>query len=192
MSGEVDEPEGPDGRARQPVGVPRRLDRGRRPARSPRCWGRTAPASRAWCWPSAACCKPLGGTVTLTTATSPARRPEKIRQAGVAIVPEGRRLLPDADGRGQPPRRDLYAVARRRARRTRARARAVPRARKRLERGGAVAVGRRAADGRPRAGARLGAKVHDHRRAVARPGARGGPAADPHLRRSPRPASGSC
>ena len=33
-------------------------------------------------------------------------------QAGVAIVPEGRRLLPDAHRRGQPQRRHLRAVAR--------------------------------------------------------------------------------
>jgi branched-chain amino acid transport system ATP-binding protein len=35
-----------------------------------------------------------GGKVTLAGADLTSRRPERIRQAGVAIVPEGRRLLP--------------------------------------------------------------------------------------------------
>jgi branched-chain amino acid transport system ATP-binding protein len=38
--------------------------------------------------------KPSAGTVTLGDMNLTARRPERIRQAGVAIVPEGRRLLP--------------------------------------------------------------------------------------------------
>jgi branched-chain amino acid transport system ATP-binding protein len=39
--------------------------------------------------------KPLGGSVLLDGLELAGRRPEKIRQAGLAIVPEGRRLLPD-------------------------------------------------------------------------------------------------
>jgi branched-chain amino acid transport system ATP-binding protein len=39
--------------------------------------------------------KPLGGSVLLDGRELAGRRPEKIRQAGLAIVPEGRRLLPD-------------------------------------------------------------------------------------------------
>ena len=39
--------------------------------------------------------KPRSGTVLLDDADLAGRRPERIRQAGVAIVPEGRRLLPD-------------------------------------------------------------------------------------------------
>ena len=39
--------------------------------------------------------KPKSGSVLLDDADLTARRPERIRQAGVAIVPEGRRLLPD-------------------------------------------------------------------------------------------------
>jgi branched-chain amino acid transport system ATP-binding protein len=35
-----------------------------------------------------------GGTITLGAENLASRRPERIRQAGVAIVPEGRRLLP--------------------------------------------------------------------------------------------------
>jgi branched-chain amino acid transport system ATP-binding protein len=39
--------------------------------------------------------KPKAGSVLLDEAEITGRRPERIRQAGVAIVPEGRRLLPD-------------------------------------------------------------------------------------------------
>jgi len=39
--------------------------------------------------------KPLGGSVLLDGRELARRRPEKIRQAGIAIVPEGRRLLSD-------------------------------------------------------------------------------------------------
>jgi branched-chain amino acid transport system ATP-binding protein len=37
--------------------------------------------------------RPLGGTVTLDGRGLTGRRPERIRRAGVAVVPEGRRLL---------------------------------------------------------------------------------------------------
>ena len=65
------------------------------PARSRRCSAPTAPASRAWCSPSAACCSRTGGLDRARRARPRGRRPERIRQAGVAIVPEGRRLLPE-------------------------------------------------------------------------------------------------
>jgi branched-chain amino acid transport system ATP-binding protein len=39
--------------------------------------------------------RPKAGAVLLDDADLTGRRPERIRQAGVAIVPEGRRLLPD-------------------------------------------------------------------------------------------------
>ena len=39
--------------------------------------------------------RPRSGAVLLDDADVAGRRPERIRQAGVAIVPEGRRLLPD-------------------------------------------------------------------------------------------------
>ena len=39
--------------------------------------------------------KPKAGSVLLEEKDITGRRPERIRQAGVAIVPEGRRLLPD-------------------------------------------------------------------------------------------------
>jgi branched-chain amino acid transport system ATP-binding protein len=39
--------------------------------------------------------RPKTGSVLLDETNLTARRPERIRQAGVAIVPEGRRLLPD-------------------------------------------------------------------------------------------------
>jgi len=38
--------------------------------------------------------RPMSGTVRLDDAVLSSRRPERIRRAGVAIVPEGRRLLP--------------------------------------------------------------------------------------------------
>jgi branched-chain amino acid transport system ATP-binding protein len=38
--------------------------------------------------------RPAGGSIVLGEHDLTARRPERIRQAGVAIVPEGRRLLP--------------------------------------------------------------------------------------------------
>jgi branched-chain amino acid transport system ATP-binding protein len=39
--------------------------------------------------------KPSGGSVLLEGKEMAGKRPEKIRQAGLAVVPEGRRLLPD-------------------------------------------------------------------------------------------------
>jgi branched-chain amino acid transport system ATP-binding protein len=39
--------------------------------------------------------KPVAGSVFLDDVSLTGRRPERIRRAGVAIVPEGRRLLPD-------------------------------------------------------------------------------------------------
>ena len=39
--------------------------------------------------------KPLAGSVTLADRDLSGRRPESIRRAGVAVVPEGRRLLSD-------------------------------------------------------------------------------------------------
>jgi branched-chain amino acid transport system ATP-binding protein len=39
--------------------------------------------------------RPTGGNVTLNGTSLTRLRPEQIRRAGVAIVPEGRRLLPD-------------------------------------------------------------------------------------------------
>jgi branched-chain amino acid transport system ATP-binding protein len=39
--------------------------------------------------------KPLGGAVMMNDRDFAGRRPEKIRQAGLAVVPEGRRLLPE-------------------------------------------------------------------------------------------------
>jgi branched-chain amino acid transport system ATP-binding protein len=39
--------------------------------------------------------KPVGGTIRLDGRDYAGRRPERIRRAGIAIVPEGRRLLPE-------------------------------------------------------------------------------------------------
>ena len=57
--------------------------------------GRTAPASRRSCSRSAASCARAAGASLLGDDDLTRLRPEQIRAAGVAIVPEGRRLLPD-------------------------------------------------------------------------------------------------
>src|ERR1700743_311498 len=44
--------------------------------------------------------RPRPGSVSLDGVELAGRRPEKIRAAGIAIVPEGRRLLPDLSVRG--------------------------------------------------------------------------------------------
>ena len=81
-------------RARRPAGGPRRLARdparpGDDPARR-----RTARANRRWCSRLRACCARAPGASCSATATSRSCRPEQVRAAGVAVVPEGRRLLP--------------------------------------------------------------------------------------------------
>ncbi len=62
-------------------------------ARSQRCWAPTAPANRAWYSPSAASCVHRPARSCIGDIDYAAKRPERIRRAGVAIVPEGRRLL---------------------------------------------------------------------------------------------------
>ena len=97
-----------------------------------------------------------GGSVMLDERELARKRPEKIRRAGVAIVPEGRRLLADADRRGQHSRRHLLAA---RASRRRPGASAAlelfPELEKRLSAPARELVRRRAADGRAGPGARL-------------------------------------
>ena len=83
--------------------------------------------------------------------------------------PRGTAAAAGADGRGQPARRDLFAQQRAREGGHRLRARALPGAREALEPARAAALGRRAADGRARPGARLPAEGRPRRRAVARP-----------------------
>ncbi len=64
--------------------------------------------------------RPRAGTVLLDDQDLAGRRPERIRQAGVAIVPEGRRLLPDLTVEDNL-RVASYALAREQARSGRAR-----------------------------------------------------------------------
>ena len=116
--------------------------RGHRPARA-----RTAPASRRSCWRWPACCGPPRARCSLGDQDLTSRRPEQIRRAGVAVVPEGRRLLPEltvADNL----RVATYALGPDEAeQRHRVRPRAVPRAEAAVGDDGPLAVGRRAADG---------------------------------------------
>jgi branched-chain amino acid transport system ATP-binding protein len=107
--------------------------------------------------------RPRPGSVTLDGLELAGRRPEKIRAAGVAIVPDGRRLLPDLSV-DDNIKVATYALSKQAAAEGRARApRAVPPARGPAERLRAAAVRGRAADGGARAGARLPAQVHPHR-----------------------------
>ena len=108
------------------------------------------------------------------------RRPEKIRAAGVAVVPEGRRLLPDLTVADNLRVATYTLTSERGRRRHRVRARAVPRA-EALDDPGAVALGRRAADGGAGPGARL-APDPARRRALARPRARRRQAPGPDAR----------
>ncbi len=65
------------------------------PGRSRRSSARTAPASRRSCSRSRACCARAADESSSTSVDLTGRRPEQIRAAGVAVVPEGRRLLPE-------------------------------------------------------------------------------------------------
>ena len=87
------------------------------------------------------------------------RRPERIRAAGVAVVPEGRRLLPDLTVEDNL-RVATYALSRASDARTASptRSSCSRELESALEAAGALALGRRAADGRARAGARLAAE----------------------------------
>ena len=115
------------------------------------------------------------------------RRPEKIRQAGVAVVPEGRRLLADLSVARQPARRHLLA---RRARRPSAASayalELFPELKRRWDTASPLAVGGRAADGGAGPGPRVATDGAARRRAVARPRARRGQAPRAHARRRGR------
>jgi branched-chain amino acid transport system ATP-binding protein len=65
--------------------------------------------------------KPSGGSVLLEGKEMAGKRPEKIRQAGLAVVPEGRRLLPDLTVEDNI-RVATYSLSRDKARAGRARA----------------------------------------------------------------------
>ncbi len=102
--------------------------------------------------------RPSGGHVLLGDQDLTNAAPERIRAAGVAVVPEGRRLLPALTVEDNL-RVATYALSReQQARRDRLRARALPRAGEALDASGRAALGRRAADARARPGARLPAE----------------------------------
>ncbi len=83
-----------------------------------------------------------GGRVLLGDLDLTGLRPEQVRAAGVAVVPEGRRLLPALTRRGQPPRRDVLAQRRACQGGHRLRARALPGAREALDTDRTPALGR--------------------------------------------------
>ena len=66
-----------------------------RPGRSPPCSGRTAPANRVSCSPSPARSVPRRAPWCSATATSRDTVLNRSARPGLAVVPEGRRLLPE-------------------------------------------------------------------------------------------------
>ena len=126
--------------------------------------------------------RPTAGNVVLGELDLTRRRPEQIRAAGVAIVPEGRQLLPSLTVE-ENLRVATYSLRRDEARSGIAYALELfPELEKRWNVPGTVALGWRAADGRPRAGARLPAEDDPRRRALARPRAARRQAARPDAR----------
>ena len=113
--------------------------------------------------------RPTAGSVLLGEQDLTRRRPEAIRAAGVAIVPEGRRLLGElsvednlrvatyALGRSQAQEGIDYALE------------LFPALERRWKASRAHALRRRAADGRARPGPRFPPEDHARRRAVAGP-----------------------
>ena len=143
----------------------------------------------------------VGGLLRPSGGRGPARRPRPHRPAGPSRCarPASRSSPRDGGccrthGRGQPPRRDLRAQPRRGARAAIAYALELfPELEKRVDRRRPAALGRRAADGRARPGARLAAEDPARRRALARAraGRRQAARADARGRRRER-ASASC
>ena len=173
----------------------RRCGAERRPrARSSSSWAPTAPASPRCSRPSPACSRPAPARAWRSTAASwsGCRRTE-IVEAGLALVPEGRGIFGELTVRENLL---LGAFARRaradEARQSRARAGAVPAARRAARPDRAHHERRRAADGGDRPGPDVGARDAAARRALARPVApaerRAVPRAGPH----PRATASAC
>ena len=102
------------------------------------------------------------GSMTLDNRELAGRRPEKIRTAGVAIVPEGRRLLSELTV-DENIRVATYSLPRGQAQSgRRAGPGPLPRAREATVEPRPELVGGRAADARVGPGARLPAEVRDH------------------------------
>ena len=172
----------------------RRLARDRRRARSPTLLGPNGTGKSTLVLTVAGVLRPTAGASGSATTTSPSAGPSASAAAGVAVVPEGRRLLPDltvADNL----RVATYALAagRRRAAASTTRSSCSPSCSGRLGHDGPLAVGRRAADGGAGPGPGVAPDGAPRRRALARPraGRRQAPRADAGAP-SPRPASACC
>ena len=136
--------------------------------------------------------RPSGGTVLLGEHDLTSPRPEQIRAAGVAIVPEGRRLLPELTVEDNL-RVATYALSRQEREDGIAYALELfPELEARWSVAGPLALGRRAADARARPGARLPAEDPARRRALARPRAGRGQAASCPRSRRWRPRASAC
>ena len=85
------------------------------PARSPRCSGPNGAGKSSLVLAVGGRAAADGGLGRARRARLAGRRPERIRRAGVAIVPEGRRLLPELTVEDNIQRRHVLAVARGRA-----------------------------------------------------------------------------
>jgi branched-chain amino acid transport system ATP-binding protein len=139
--------------------------------------------------------RPAGGKVTLDTLELAGKRPEKIRSAGVAVVPEGRRLLRELTVEDNL-RVATYALTNEEAREGREYAHELfPELDKRLEiRARSLSGGgdRAAADPDDPHGRRVGRRrasdraVRDRRARARRAGLCDGPRQDPLLRRRQR------
>ena len=133
--------------------------------------------------------RPTSGRVLLDDDDLTRRRPERIRRAGVAVVPEGRRLLPDLSV-ADNLRVATYSLEPEQAERgTEYALELFPELKQRWRVAARALVRRRAADGRAGAGARVAARRRARRRAVARDWRRSSSSAS--SRSSPRsPSSG--
>ena len=172
-------------------GAPRRVASRSRPGEVTALLGPNGAGKSTLVLAVAGVLRPTSGTVHARRPRPHRRRPEQVRRAGLAVVPEGRRLLPELSV-ADNLRVATYMLEREQAEHgTDYALELFPELKQRWDSDGALAVGRRAADGRPRPGARVPAVGDPRRRAVARarPARRQAARADPRRgRRNPESA----